>query len=72
MAAAQERQLIEGGCQLHIAVEEQTSPVTGQDKAIISQAVLRLQVVKKGEKHMLDLPAVTVAEKSDSNMFSNF
>lgn len=72
VAAAQERQLIEGGCQLHIAVEEQTSPVTGQDKAIISQAVLRLQVVKKGEKHMLDLPAVTVAEKSDSNMFSNF
>ncbi len=71
LAAAQERQLIESGCQLHITVEEQTVP-SGDNKIqeLAKQPILRLQIVKKGKREVLDLPAVTVAEKSD--MFSNF
>ena len=75
LAAAQERQLIESGCKLHITVENQTMTapsIEGPDKVdkLASQPILRLQVVKKGKKEVLDLPAVTVAEKSD--VFSNF
>ncbi|XP_072040903.1 mitochondrial disaggregase-like [Amphiura filiformis] len=73
LAAAQERQLIESGCQLHISVEEQTLPSSGSEDKIqelTKQPILRLQIVKKGKREVLDLPAVTVAEKSD--MFSNF
>ncbi|XP_038056781.1 caseinolytic peptidase B protein homolog isoform X2 [Patiria miniata] len=72
LAAAQEQQLIERGCQLRITVEtslDETAPSMNKssppEPAVSHQSLLRLQIVSKGGKKTLDLQNVPVPDNVD-------
>ncbi|XP_071786928.1 mitochondrial disaggregase-like [Asterias amurensis] len=79
LAAAQEQQLIQRGCQLRITVEtphpeDETLPSTDQSRhssnspssPVISQhSLLRLQILSKGGKQTLELKNIPSPEKVD-------
>ena len=79
LAAAQEQQLIQRGCQLRITVEtphpeDETLPSSDQSQhspnpsvcPVVSQhSLLRLQILSKGGKQTLELKNIPSPEKVD-------